>query len=75
MTSEIDGLRTQIRHLKWGLYVLAVSFMLVCSWLEMKTDDMDLRLRGFFPAPQEDAPDKSESETEVIPLRKWTEFL
>ena len=74
MTIEVDELRTQIRHLKWGLYVLAVCLVLTNLWLEMKTDAMDLRLRGIFPGPREDAPDTLDYEAEVIPLSKRTDF-
>ena len=70
MTSEIEELRTQIQQLKYGLYALAVGLFLTFGWMEMKTNAMDLRLRGIFPDPTEETPIpiRPEKPIEIIPL-------
>jgi len=70
MTSEIEELRTQIQQLKYGLYALAVGLFLTFGWMEMKTNAMDLRLRGIFPGPREATPIpiRPEKPIEIIPL-------
>ena len=70
MSNEIDGLRREIRKLRWCVWALGIGLLLAFSVLDIKTDVIQLHLDGYLPIyPAHETRPPHEPDILLLPLQ------